>query len=120
MSYLAAKFIHDLGKADPIPGRHIFYPQPLRIKADMRHYFFTEKRHAQGMKIPVRGVVAFAKIAADDKHPINSFGESAEYKRQIDSAGAHDAYQSHFSGILQSGNSSQVGSAVSSPLADKA
>jgi hypothetical protein len=64
-------------------------------------------------------VVAFTQMAGTDKDPIGSLGESPEYMAQVDPAGTHDANKPHFGGILQSGNSSQVRSAVGSPMADK-
>jgi hypothetical protein len=71
------------------------------------------------MVISMGHIVAFIQMASADKHAIRSLGEGPEYKFQVDSPGAHDANKPHFRGILKSGNSSQVSSAVGSPMADK-
>jgi hypothetical protein len=65
-------------------------------------------------------IIAFVQAAAANKHPVSSIREGAKYEFQIDSTGTHDANQPNISGILQSGNSSHVSSAVCSPVTYKA
>jgi len=65
-------------------------------------------------------IVTLIETATPNKHPIHSVSESPEYKRWVNSAGTHDAYQSGFSCILKSGNSSHISGTVCSVMAYKA
>jgi hypothetical protein len=85
----------------------------------VRHYFSAKQHHVQGMVISMRDIIAFIQAAAANEHPVHSIGEGAQDKFQVDSTGTHDAYKPDFSCILQSGNSSHVSRAVSSPVAHK-
>ncbi len=57
----------------------------------MLHYFSEYQHIAQGIVIAVGDIVAFIQTAAADEHPVNSVGEGAQDKFQVDSTGTHDA-----------------------------
>ena len=71
------------------------------------------------MVVPMSNIVAFIQTAAADKHPVGSIGESPEYERHIHSSAAHYANQLDVCCILLSGDSSQIGGAVRSPIANE-
>jgi hypothetical protein len=120
MVHLIAELTHHLGKKVPFGGGHEFDPQPFRVQADMFEESFAEKSHGEGMVIPMGDVIAFVEAAPSDKHSVHPIGEGPEHEFQVHPAGTHDADQSHFRGILQSGNSSHVTCAVCSPVAHEA
>jgi hypothetical protein len=63
--------------------------------------------------------MTLVEMTSADKHPIRSIGESPEDKRHINTARAHHANQFNIRSVLLSGNSSQIGSAVRSPIANE-
>jgi hypothetical protein len=69
------------------------------------------------MIVTMRDIITFIEAAAANKYSIYSVREGPQNKTHVDSAGTHDANKPDFSRILQSGNSSQVSSAVYSPMA---
>jgi hypothetical protein len=72
------------------------------------------------MVVSIRNVMAFVQVATSDEHAVHSIGEGTENEGQVNSPAAHDADQFDISRILLSGNSSQIGSAVRSPIAHEA
>jgi hypothetical protein len=66
----------------------------------MLHYLLGKQYHIQGLVIAVSIVVALAKNAAANKHPIHSVGKGAEDKVRVNPAGTHDADKSHLGCIL--------------------
>jgi hypothetical protein len=72
--------------------------------------------HGERVVIAIGNVMAFVQVTPAYKHPVRSVGESTEHKCQVDSSAAHDADQLDIGCVLLSGNSSQVGSAVRSPV----
>jgi len=89
------------------------------MKSDVFHDLLEQKHHVLGNKIAVRYIITFIQMAGADKYTVHSIGEGSEYMCHVNSPGAHHSEKSHIGCILQSGNSSQVSSAVCSPIACK-
>jgi hypothetical protein len=68
------------------------------------------------MMISVGDIVAFVKMTAANENSVHPVRESAKHKGQVDSPAAHDADELDMGCVLLSGDSSQVGSAVGSPV----
>jgi len=68
------------------------------------------------MVIPICNVVALVEVAPANKHSVHSIRESTKYKCQVDSPAAHHSDKLNIGRVLLSGDSSQVGSAVRSPV----
>jgi hypothetical protein len=85
----------------------------------MSEQFPADLHHAERVVISVGNIMAFIQMASADEYPVHPIGESPEYKCQIDSSAAHDADQFNIGCVLLSGDSSQIGSAVRSPIAYK-
>jgi hypothetical protein len=64
--------------------------------------------------------MAFIQMTSANENSVHAVCESPQDKRQVDPAAAHRADQSDVGCVLLSGDSSEIGSAVRSPVADKA
>ncbi len=79
----------------------------------------ADERVAQGVVISLGHVVAFARPAAADDHPVGSLLERAEHEGQIHPTGAHQADDPDLRCVALSGNSRQIRSGIRSPGAEE-
>jgi hypothetical protein len=106
------------GKRRPFRCRNPFQPQAALINAQQSQYlpgFFNDLLTSN---ITFQ-VMAIANVSAGYQYAVCPFQKSPQQESVIDSAGAHQADQAHGGRILDAGNTGQIGSGISAPVADK-
>jgi len=63
--------------------------------------------------------MAVANMSAGYQYTVYPFQECPEQEAVINSAGAHQTDQTHMGRILDAGYTGQIGSGISTPVADK-
>jgi hypothetical protein len=106
------------GKRRSFRCRNPFQPQAALINAQQSQYlpgFFNDLLTSN---ITFQ-VMAIANVSAGYQYAVCPFQKSPQQESVIDSAGAHQADQAHGGRILDAGNTGQIGSGISAPVADK-
>ncbi|VTR63832.1 hypothetical protein DESC_100028 [Desulfosarcina cetonica] len=111
------EIVHDLGVAHALGGADPFDAQPLGVQADMGQQFAAQVHEEQRFVVPLGQVVALPRPAAADEHAVHAIFKGAQQEGQVHPAGTHETNDLDIRCILLSGNSSQVRSGISSPVA---